>query len=170
MATYKDVELLDGRTVRVYRSPTRRIVEIAEKQLPRPQAPMVKETLATGKEVTMRIEDDPQYLADLAAWEKLINEKVDEVGALFVLKDELPPEDWDVTAAVGEEVLYFDPDWKPREGKIGRRLDYLEWVILGHSVDAMRILNAQRELSGIDLEGVAANEASFRGEVEGETS
>ena len=43
-------------------------------------------------------------------------------------------------------------------------------MILGDSVDSMRILDAQRELSGIDLEGVTANEASFRGEVEGETS
>ena len=170
MATYKDVELSGGRTVRVYRAPARRIVAAVEKQYPRPQAPVVKETLAMGKEVTMRIDDDPQYLADLAAWEQIVNEKVDEFGSLFVLKDENPPDDWDVMDEVGEEMQYFDPTWKPREGKMGRKLDYIQWVILGDSVDSMRILDAQRELSGIDLEGVAANEASFRGEVEGETS
>ena len=170
MANYKDVELTDGRTVRVYRPPTRRIMEIVSKKYPEPLPEWVKEEGVTGKEFATRLDNDPAYLAAHEAWTNLVNEEVDKRGSLFMFKDENPPDDWDVMAAVGENVLFFDPDWKPSEGKIGRKFDYIQWSILGDIVNSMRILDAQRELSGIELEEVAANEASFRPEVEGETS
>jgi hypothetical protein len=40
---------------------------------------------------------------------------------------------------------------------------------MGDGLDAKRITDAEAELSGIDLEEVNANEASFRDQVEGET-
>lgn len=167
---YKDVELTDGRTVRVYRPPTRRIIDIVEKQHPRPQPPTVTETTGPGKEIVMRIDDDPAYLAELEQWDELVREKTDEMGSLFMFKDVTPPDDWNLETEVGDEVRYFDPDWEPREGRIGRKLDYIQWNILGDVVDGMNVFDALREMSGIDLEGVASNEASFRGQVEGKAA
>jgi hypothetical protein len=168
MAQYKDVELTDGRTVRVYRPPTRRIIALVEKQHPRPAAPVITEKNATGREITMVIKDDPAYLAALSEWEALTAEKIDQMGSLFMFKDIEVPEDWDIEAVVGAEVRFFDPEWAPREGTVGRKLDYIEWNILGDIVNSQKVTNALAELSGIDLEEVAANEASFRGQVEGE--
>jgi len=168
MAQYKDLQHPDGRTVRVYRPPTRRIIALVEGKHPRPQPPVITEKTVTGKEASMRIDDDPAYLARLAEWEALTAEKIDQMGSLFMFKDEVPPDDWDVEAEVGAEVRFFDPEWAPREGPMGRKLDYIEWNILGDIVMSQQITNALAELSGIDLAEVLANEASFRGEVEGE--
>ena len=118
----------------------------------------------------MRIDDDPAYLAELAAWNQLVNEKTDEYGSLFMFKDLEVPDGWDVEEAVGAEVRYLDPDWAPREGAMGRKLDYIQWDVLGDVMNAARVTTALRELSGIDLEEVEGNEASFRDNVEGPTS
>lgn len=166
MAQYKDVELANGRTVRVYRPPTRRIIALVEKQHPRPQVPIITETTKAGKEISMRIDDDPVYLAAVREWEEFTAERIDQMGSLFMFKDEEVPEDWDVEAEIGAEVRFFDPTWEPREGAVGRKLDYIEWNILGDIVNSQKVTNALAELSGIDLEEVAANEASFRGQVE----
>ena len=168
MAQYKDVELTDGRSVRVYRPPSRRIIAMVEKQHPRPTAPIVTEKNATGREVSMVISDDPAYLAELAEWEVFTAEKIDQMGSLFMFKDEVVPEDWDIEAKIGAEVRFFDPEWSPREGAMGRKLDYIEWDILGDVVNSQRVTNALADLSGIDLEEVAANEASFRDQMEGQ--
>ena len=167
---YKDVTLGDGRVVRVYRPPTRRIIGIVEKQHPRPQPPVVTETTKAGKEISMAIDDDPAYLQKLDEWNRLVNEKTDEMGALFMLKDVVVPDDWDVMVEVGEKILIFDPDWKPHDGPMGRKLDYIQWDILGDLMNSAKITDALRELSGIDLEEVESNEASFRGDMEGPAS
>jgi len=60
--------------------------------------------------------------------------------------------------------------WKPREGKVGRKLDYIQWTIMADVVNSMRVTDALRELAGIDMEEVARNLDSFPGEVEGETA
>jgi len=166
---YTDVELLDGRTVHTHRPPTRRIIDRVEKLYPRPQPPIVTEKAAT-KEISMSIDDDPTYLRELAEWERLTNEKVDEMGSLCMFKDLDVPDDWDVEEAVGAEMRFFDPDWAPREGPMGRKLDYIQWDILGDVMNSHRVTEALRELSGIDLEEVERNEASFRDQVEGSAS
>lgn len=168
MAQYRDIELVDGRMVRVYLPPTRQIIANIERRHPRPQAPVVTERTATGKEISMRIDDDPAYLAEVERWESTTAEEIDQMGSLFMFKDEQVPDDWDVEAAVGEEVRYFDPEWKPREGPVGRKLDYIQWDILGDIVNSQRVTQAIAAMSGIDLGEVAANEASFRGSLEGQ--
>jgi len=167
---YKDVELTDGRVERVYSPPHVRIGAILDKRYPRPQPPVVEETTKAGKKIVMTIDDDPEYLAKLNEWNRVRNEEADELGSLFMFKDEEPPDDWDVEAEVGDEVRYFDPDWKPREGKVGRKLDYIQWTIMADVVNSMRVTDALRELAGIDMEEVARNLDSFPGEVEGETA
>jgi len=165
---HKDVELTDGRVVRVYSPPHVRISGILEKRHPRPQPLVVKET--TNKEIVMTIDDDPEYLAKLNEWNRVRNEEADELGSLFMFKDEVPPDDWDVEAEVGDEVRYFDPDWQPREGKVGRKLDYIQWTIMDDLVNSKNVTQALRELAGIDLEEVERNIDSFRGPVEGEAA
>jgi hypothetical protein len=152
----------------MYLPPSRRIIATVEKQNPKPQPPIVTETTKAGKEISMRIDDDPVYLAALREWEEFTAERIDQMGSLFMFKDLEVPDDWDVEAAVGAEVRYFDPTWSPREGEMGRKLDYIEWSILGDVANSRKVVNAVAEMSGIDLEEVAANAASFRGEVEGE--
>ncbi|MHA2085734.1 MAG: hypothetical protein ACXABD_18465, partial [Candidatus Thorarchaeota archaeon] len=60
-------------------------------------------------------------------------------------------------------------EWKPHEGPMGRKLDYILWEVMGDALDANLLTNAEAELSGIDMEEVSANEASFRDQVERET-
>ena len=167
---YKDIELTDGRVVRVYSPPHVRISGIVEKLLPRPQPEAVTERNKVDKEFVTFLDKDPAYLAKLNEWNQARNEKADELGSLFMFKDEEPPEDWDVEAEVGDEVRYFDPDWQPREGKMGRKLDYIQWTIMDDVLNSMHVTEALRELAGIDLEEVKRNLDSFRGPVEGETA
>lgn len=168
MAEYKEVTLLDGQVVKVYRPPSQRLISLAEKKFPKPQVPVVSETTKSGKNITMRIDDDPEYLQALERWNEQVNEEVDRMGSLFMFKGLQVPEGWNIEAEIGAEMHYLDPDWKPREGEIGRKLDYIEWVILGDVMNKLHVTEAMRELSGIPLEEVAANEASFPSEVQGE--
>jgi len=163
---YRDIELIDGRTVRLYRPPYMRIQENVRKRLPEPQPPVVTETTKAGKDITMTLKNDPDYLAAHEAWDRQFDEEVDKMGSLFMFKDEEVPEDWDVEAEVGAEMRYFDPDWAPREGPIGRKLDYIQWSILEIGDNVGLVTRTLAEMSGIDLREVAANEASFPDQVE----
>jgi len=167
---YKEVQLTDGRVVKVYRPPSWQIMRIIEKRYPEPEVPVVKETTKAGAEIVMRIVDDPDYLRAHAEWERVTGEEADKLGSLFMLKAEQVPEDWDVEVEVGERVRLFDPDWQPREGAVGRKLDYIEWDIMGDPVNATRIRQTLLEMSSIDLEEVRAVQDSFRDQVEGETA
>ncbi len=178
MAQFKDVTLTDGRVVRIYRPPYTRIHANVRKRFPepiKPDVPIVTEKGVAGNEISMPVPHDPDYLAavkvweqESAEWQERYNEEVDRMRALFLLKDVEVPEGWEAEAAVGEEMRFFDPEWEPTPGPMGRKLDYIMWEILGDAVDANLITNAEAELSGIDMQEVSANEASFRDQVEGE--
>jgi len=172
MAQYKDVELNNGMTVRVHRSPTRRVMAMVEAKDPKPTVPIYTEINVTGREISMPIPGDPDYLKALNEWNARQQKRDDEVNmleALYEFPDMEVPDDWDVEAEVGEVARFYDPDWAPREGKMGRKLDYIQWAVLGDSVDAYLVQAARAELSGIDLTEVSAITASFRGQVEGTT-
>jgi len=164
---FQDVTLVNGDVVRVYRPPTSRLLAEVEKLHPRPQPPVKTETTKSGREIVMRIEDDPDYLKSLVQWEQEIRYRVDEMASLWTFKDERPPDDWSVEDEVGDEMRYFNPDWRAREGKVGKKLDWIEWHINGDPVDALHIQQALNELMNIDMEEVAQVEESFRDSVEG---
>jgi hypothetical protein len=176
VAQFKKVELVDGRVVKVYRPPYTRIHANVRKRLPeplKPEVPIVTEENVTGREISMPIPTDPDYLAavevwraERAEWEERYNEEVDRMRALFVLKDVQVPDGWDAEQEFGEEMRFFDPEWEPTPGEMGRKLDYILWDIMGDGLDANRILDAEAELSGIDVQEVVANEASFQDNVE----
>jgi hypothetical protein len=170
VARYKEVELNDGRVVHVFRPPTQQILALVKQRYPEPMPPEITEKKVTGGDITMIIEDDPAYLAEHDRWEDVVNEEVDRRGALFVFDDLEVPDDWDAEREVGDRLRAAgDTEWKPADGPLGRKFDYIQWSILGDIENAVLILEAQAELSGVPVPEVQANLASFRPEVEGET-
>ena len=170
MAEYKDVQLVDGRTVRVYRPPLSRILAMVERKDPEPTVPIQTEATATGRVVKMSNPNDPGYIEAMEQWqarEAQRREEQDMLEALYMLKDEEVPEGWDVREVAGDIATFYDPEWKPREGQMGRKLDYIQWDLLADVVDLNRVQMARAELSGIDMAEVASIEASFRPQVEG---
>jgi hypothetical protein len=168
MATYKDITLSDGQKIRVYVPPSIKLAQMLMTSYPDPKVPVVESKTVTGGVIKMAIEDDPAYLAEKARAEGLRNKKLDELTALYSLKDVKVPDDWNL----GEFdwlALMADPDWSPREGKLGRKLDYIEWDLLGNPADAILVQRARAEMAGIDFGVVDQIEASFRSDVEEST-
>jgi len=114
--------------------------------------------------------DNPEYLRAKAENERLVTQKFAELENLSALRDVVVPDDFDVMVEIGEVMQYADPDWKPREGAAGRKLDYIEWVLLADIDDENTVAAALAELMGIDLEEVARIEESFRNQLEGEAA
>jgi hypothetical protein len=167
---YRDITLKNGMEVRVYLPPYSQIRAAVLKRHPEPKPPVITVTNVTGRKISgPPIVDDPEYVAAWHAWNDIYQEKAAEGRALFMLQDLVVPETWDVEAIAGAEMRFLDPEWAPREGAMGRKLDYIQWEILENLDDAKFIADTERELSGIPMEEVVANEASFRSEVEGET-
>jgi len=137
---------------------------------PEPQPPVVTETTKAGTKASITLHNDPDYLAEHDRWEDEINTQTMILEPLFMFRDLEIPEGWDVEAEFGAEARFVDPDWKPHEGEVGRKYDYIDWVIMGDSRDAQLIWNTQAELAGIDTQEVAANEASFPDQVEEPTA
>lgn len=171
MENYRDVELTIGKT-RVYSPPLTKIDSFLDKdpetKLPEPE--IIEEEMKSGKTVIVIKDDDPEYLRKRAAVEALREEKGREMTWLFVLRDVKPPEGWDMEAEMGEGIRYYDPEWQPREGKVAKKLDYIEWVVLVDGANVRAINEALNELAGISKEVVEQIEKSFPGSVEGETA
>lgn len=165
---YVDVELSSGEKVRVYPSPGLKVSQLAEEKFPTPLAPVRESKTVTGDTIKMSIDDDPDYLREKARVDVLQADEIGSLTMLFCLKDVKVPADFDMEA-VTEIVCFSKPDWQPREGTVGRKLDYLEWVLLANPADRLKIQEALAELSGINLDAVKATEDSFRDNVAGET-
>ncbi len=181
MAQYKDIVLSDGTQVRVHVPPTQRIIAMVEARYPpppEPVPPVVKEKTVTGTEIVMPIHDDPQYLEalaqwdgrDMPAWRALTGQEIDRRNALFIFKDLVVPDDWDIEDEIGPIIRLDEPDWEPSPGEMGRKRDYIQWVLLSNAADALLVQQTLAEMIGISLPEVAANEASFRGQVAGEAA
>jgi len=173
MAEYKDVELVNGTVVRVYRPPTSRFVSMVSEKDPKPVVPVVTEVVKSGRQIEWPVPDDPDFVKALQEWRERgpkRQEEIDQLEALSMLKDVEVPKGWDVEEAFGDIARFYDEDWQPRAGPTGRKLDYIQWELLSNIVDAERVQSAVLELAGIDMAEVQAIQASFRPTVEGETS
>lgn len=123
----------------------------------------------------MVILDDPAYLlahkkweeVDVPAWEAAVAEETDRRGTLFIFKELIVPEDWDIESEVGVIVRMDDPDWEPTPGELGRKRDYVQWELLSDQEDALMVQATLLELAGVPEEGVAAFLASFQRQVQG---
>jgi hypothetical protein len=166
MAKYKEIELSDGRKVRVYPPRSIAMDQLLMRRYPDPQPPIVESETVGGGTIRMMIEDDPEYLRKKAEITELRSEKLEELSALDSLRDIKVPDDWS-TESFAYLALLADPDWQPREGKSGRKLDYIEWDLLGNPADTILVQEVRAQMMGIDMEVIDAIEASFRGDVEG---
>ena len=162
----KKVKLSSGHEVVVYVPPMGKLHSIALARYPIPKVPIIEEKTATGDTIRMAVENDPDYLAKVDEMEEKRRQAVDELNILFALQLEKTPDDFDVMV-YSEEIQYINPDWAPREGKVGRKLDWIEFDLLGAFQDSMLVQNTLNELIGIDMEVVEQIAASFPGQVEG---
>lgn len=64
------------------------------------------------------------------------------------------------------ELAYIAPDWKPRKGDQGRKLDYIEWELLRAPGDQQKVIAAINVLAIVPEEAVDAIEDTFQGDVE----
>jgi hypothetical protein len=142
---------------------------MVNKQYPDPKPP-VRTSDGVAGPVSMVVEDDPEYLMEKERIELLRGERLNELSFLWALKDVVVPEGFDVADELGELIRLGDPDWQPRTGDVGRKLDYIEWVLLANYVDQRKVQGALAELQGIDLGASKSIEDSFRSDVEGETT
>jgi hypothetical protein len=90
-------------------------------------------------------------------------EEINDYNYLYALKGVEVPDSFDVEGDIGDFARMIDESWKPRPGKNGRKLDYLEWVVLGTSDDSVAVSNAVDELMGISQEVVDDVKDSFPG-------
>ncbi len=89
---------------------------------------------------------------------------------LYALKDVKVPDGFDIESEYGDMIRYEDKHWQPRPGKIGCKIDYLEWVVLGYSDDAVAVSRALDELTGISQEVVDDVKSTFPSDVEESTA
>jgi len=170
MGSYKDVTLDSVGAVRLYTPPTEKIRQILNHLYPEPKPPVRTDKTATGKEISMEITDDPDYLAERERVAQARTDKTSELYLLFAFRDLAVPGDWPGPGGETIEVMqYADPSfaYTPRAGPQGRKLDYIEWCVLEGAADQRRYTDAIYTLMGLDLDLAAQIEDSFRGDVEG---
>lgn len=163
--SYKDITLSSS-TIRAHSVPPK-IHQIVEKRFPFPDPPIVETVTATGATIQTQILNDPGYLDTVAEIEVKRDNLFSEMYMLMALREATVPEDFDAET-LAETLQYADPDWRPREGKAGRKLDYIEWELLANADDYSLVTGVIAELSGVDTKEVEAIEASFPGDVEGQ--
>lgn len=165
----KVITLANGDELEVF-SPPLNAWDLVKKRYPEPEPPEVEEKVASGSTVTIQIVDDPNYLIEKERIAQLQNDLYQEVCALGALRRVVVPDGFDAGAEFGEVLQYADPDWQPREGPGGRKLDYIDYVLLTNTKDVMAVQIAMSELMGIDSKEVDSIQESFRDSLEGATA
>lgn len=158
------ITLSSGREVDVHFIPSSARDEI-DKRHPMPEPPIIEEETATGRVIRVLIEDDPDYLAEVAKVNEARDLAWQEGYSLLALRGVKIPDDFDLEEELGEILCYLNPKWKPRKGKMGRRLDYIEYVLLENQRDAALVTKTLGEMIGVDEEVIEAIEDSFQGNV-----
>ena len=134
---------------------------LAEKRYPEVKPPVVTSETVTGETISMSIDDDPDYLAAVADRDKRVSDAASELILLLTLKDVDVPDGWN-TDEYRDEFLYIDPDWKPREGAVGRKLDYIEYDLLAAPKDFALIQAFTSDAVNVDQEEVDSVVKSFQ--------
>jgi hypothetical protein len=111
------------------------------------------------------MDDDVDYLAEKARVEKQRDEAWQEAYTLAAMKKIRVPDDFDIEVEWGDELSYLDPNWKPRKGRGGRKLDYIEFVLLSDINNQILVAQKINEMMGIDEEVTDSIEDSFPGDV-----
>jgi hypothetical protein len=165
----RKVELSNGETVTVYPIP-QKVYDLTRKKHPYPPVPIVEigaEDTATGETMRVAKESDPEYKRQCAEVDHMRIEDWAEGQLLWGLRDVKPPKDWEPPA---EMLRYMDPNWQPRKGELGRKLDYIEWDLLQNAGDMIKVQRAINELTGIDEEAAETVEETFPDSVAGDAA
>lgn len=157
----KEITLSSGIVIKAVPVP-QKVYDVIRLKYPDPQVPVIGGDLM-GEAYRKEIADDADYLKELAAAELTRQLVWAEAMLLFGLPDVRVPDDWQPPE---DDIKYIDPDWTPREGVQGRRLDYIEWELLLTIEDERKVVVALNELSRISGEAADAIEASFQGDLE----
>jgi len=173
MAAYKDVVLQSIGPVRVYRPPNMKINRLVSAKYHYPPQPTITIEQYRGKnqpkeEAELLAVEGPEYDAWKGECDALDQQRYAEINDytyLYSLKDVKVPDWLDADAEFGEFARMIDASWQPRQGPQGRKLDYLEWVVLGLADDAVVVSEALDELLGISQEVVEDVKNSFQREM-----
>ena len=155
------VTLSTGIEIEIATPPVFRVYDLADKMYPPPDPPVVEDTTVTGETIRMEIVDDPGYLAEVEVQEARHRKAIDELSILLALRSVEVPEDFDVME-FSSELQYMDPDWKPRDGEMGQKLDYIEFVLLAAPRDQLLVQEIVNDMCAIDQEEIAQVADSFR--------
>jgi len=168
----KKVTFPNGKETTVYSVPQKFYDEI-RLAFPYPPVPVLEDNrTATGEPMRFENRDDPDYKAACQEIEEKRNTKWLERMTLRGLRDVRPPDGWRISDEQIAEARYFteNPAWQPRQGEIGRILDYIEYEFFESPEDRTFLLKTINDLSGLSLdreaEAADAIEATFRGDVE----
>lgn len=164
MTDYKEVKLFSIGKARVYLPPNTKIATMLRKKYAKryPLQPSEQMKLAgpkgqSAQYETILIASGPAYDAWRAECDAIDEERFEEANGLnflFSLKDVEVPDDFDVDVQFGDEARFIDPEWQPRPDTLGRKLDYIEWVVLANSHDQAVVSAAMNQLLGLDQEVV----------------
>lgn len=178
MAQYKDIVLLSIGKARVYRPPNMKIHRMISAKYKYPDQPTTTVEMYRGKgqpkeKETILIVEGPEFDAwkgECDSIDKARHTEINDYNYLYALKDVVVPDDFDADIDPGTFARLIDKAWQPRPGTTGRKLDFLEWVVLGMSDDSTAVSDAIDELNGISQEVVDDVKDSFPGDVEGESA
>ena len=162
------VVLVGGRKVKIRALPPF-IAISARSKVPLPDPPIVEIASELPGGTTQRFLDEknPEYLLALRKAEQAREEIYQDLIWAYGLPEVEPPEDdgWK------REIEQLVPDIPWKDGKIGRKIDYIKYVVISSQADANTVQVALHKLSlGITEEEVKAAEESFRSKVEGKVS
>lgn len=157
-----EITLSTGETVRVYPAGNFAILA-AQAAIALPALPMVEEHVGPAEgghsEAHVAAADSPAYrtyMADMAEAQRRRDVAVDEAWYLLGLRDVEPPAAWVFPHAL--ELLGI----APREGEKGRRLDYIQYVLLENGEDLALVSRTIRTLSYSKAQLAQQLEDSFR--------
>lgn len=158
---YEELELTNGTKVKVSPVPSFAIAA-AVGTVTMPEPPTIKIQTAAGHEepwpdTSPESEAYQVYLRAKEIAEAARNKKQNELTLLMGLPE--------VTPAEGED--WFEPlayvGIEPRAGKLGRKLDYIQYVLLANPLDLTRVFDAINTISFPREDAIRAQMESFRG-------
>ena len=160
----KEVKLSTGVVVTVHPVP-QKIYDVIRMRHPDPGVPVLEDDrTATGEPMRYENRDDPTYKEALQEAGRARQTAWAEASLLFGLPDVEVPDGWEPPA---EELEYLTGgQWEPRQGKTGRKLDYIEWDLLAVVGDYQRVQAAINQLAMVPEEAADAIEATFRSDLE----
>lgn len=156
---YEELELANGMKVKVYPVPSFAVAAaVGTVTMPEPPTTTIK-TLAGEQpwpDTSPESEAFQLYLRAKQIAEAERNKKQFDLELLMGLP-EVTPEDGN----------WFEPlayaGVPPREGKLGHKLDYIQYVLLANPVDLARVVDAIHRISYPREDAIRAQMESFRG-------